>query len=154
MIASAAARQPPAAPRRASSARIAVIFFGRQRLADHAGRGQENLLRPAADDRGGGFGDLRARPPWPALPVKALALPLLTTSARACPRLQLRPAPFDRRGRGLGFGEDARHLRARRQDRQQHIGAVLVSDPRLAGGQPHPRQRRQIGEALRRQAAK
>ena len=139
MIASAAARQPPAAPCSASPASTLVILLGGQRLADHAGRGQEDFLRPAADDGGGRFGDLRARPPCPALPVKALALPLLTTSARASPRLELGPAPIDRRRGGLGLGEDARDLGAGRQHGQQHVGAVLVADPGRAGGQPHAR---------------
>ena len=73
----------------------AVESLRRQRLADHAGRGEETLAGLAADRRRGeSRGEAQAA--RPLLPVKALALPELTTSARARRPLEPRAAPFDR----------------------------------------------------------
>ena len=54
----------------------------------------------------------------PLCPVKALALPELTTSARALPALQLGAAPIDGRRRTFRSGEHAGDLRALVHQRQ------------------------------------
>ena len=94
---------------------------GVERLADHAGRSEEHRagrLQPTAFARSpGGEGRGRGR-----LPVKALALPEFTTSARALPA-GVRAAPFDRRGRTFRLGEHAGR-RGAVHHREQHVGAV------------------------------
>src|SRR5580658_7002825 len=84
MIASAAARQPPAAPSSASVPRILVMRFAGSGspMTPVEARKTSPGLQPtmaAADSA-----TWRA-PSRPALPVKALALPLFTTRARADP---------------------------------------------------------------------
>src|ERR1700761_6836768 len=84
MIASAAARQPSAAPSPTKAPSIFVIFV--------AGSGSAMTPVDARNTSAGLQPTLAAAdsatclaPSCPALPVKALALPLLTTSARAWP---------------------------------------------------------------------
>ncbi len=85
----------------------------------------------------------------PLLPVKALALPELTTSARALPRFEMRPAPFDRRRRAFRSGEHAGRRGAGVEQRQQHVGAPGIADAGLGGGQPHAGDRRHVRHVLR-----
>src|ERR1700722_20308473 len=88
MMASAAARQLPAAPCDTSEARTLVILSAGsgspitpvEAMKTSCGRQRALAAASAA----------MARPPsCPNLPVKALALPLLTTSTRASPPLSL-----------------------------------------------------------------
>ena len=85
----------------------------------------------------------------PLLPVKALALPELTTSARALPGFSCGAAPFDRRRRAFRAGEDAGDGRAWIEQRQQHIGAVGIADAGCGGGEPHAGDRRHVGNVCR-----
>ena len=96
-------------------------------------------------------GELRSRS-RPFLPVKALALPELTTSARALPPASCRAAPVDRRRRAFRAGEDAGDRRARVEQREQHVGAALVADAGLGGREAHAGDRRQLGNASARAA--
>src|ERR1700743_94445 len=82
MMASAAARKPPAAPSSTSVPKIFVIFV--------AGNGSPITPVEAMNTSDGRQPTMAAvdsaiwrAPSKPALPVKALALPLLTTRARA-----------------------------------------------------------------------
>ena len=80
-----------AAGARASRASLSITpsnALRRQRLADHAGRGEEHLGGLAARGLAASFA-VNAAASRPVLPVKALALPELTTSARALPPLSL-----------------------------------------------------------------
>ena len=116
-----------------------------ERLADDAGRGQEHLGRLAA----GGLAAISAVSlvaARPDLPVKALALPELTTSARARAALEPRAAPIDRRRRAFRAGEDAGHGGARVEQRQQHVGAPGIADAGRGGCQPHAGDRRHFGK--------
>ena len=91
----------------------------------------------------------------PVLPVKALALPELTTSARADPPLgrfaaaKLGAAPLDRRGRAFRAGEDAGDRRPLVHDREQHIGAALVADAGSRGRELYARNRGHLGNVGR-----
>ena len=75
-----------------------------ERLADHAGRGHEHLVARAAQRLGDRRRVLSSTALSPALPVKALALPALTTMARTLPRAQVLAAPVDRRRRASWSG--------------------------------------------------
>src|SRR5258707_14803513 len=88
MIASAAARQPPAAPASASVPRILTILAagsGSPITPVEARKTSDGLQPTMAAAESATW---RA-PSKPALPVKALALPLLTTRARAAPGARL-----------------------------------------------------------------
>ena len=142
MMASAAARHPPAAPESASWPRILVIFwYGKGSPITPVEAMNTSCARqpttPAADSA------TSRTASWPALPVKALALPLLTTRTRAELVGELLAAPIDRRRRRLGLGEDAGHLGSRRHHHQQDIGAVAIFDAGLARRQPYARKRGQ-----------
>ncbi len=121
----------PAAARPAPAGAIiehALEPFGGQRLADHAGRGDVDLALGAAAALRRSWPSGRRRRAEP--PVKALALPEFTTSARA--------DPFDsdsrtnRRGEGIRAGEDARRLCPRIETHEQHVGAAAVADAACA----------------------
>ncbi len=101
----------------------AAEFGGVERLADHAGRGEENLGRLAAGGLAGDSGGVSLVASRPFLPVKALALPELTTSARACPDLRcartIRPAPTD-----ISSACETRgHAGSVLEQGEQHVGA-------------------------------
>ncbi len=81
-----------------------------ERLADHPGRGEIDLLRPGSRAPSPPSRRRAARSRGPCLPVKALALPELTRRARAVPLEQGSGAPVDRRRAALRAGEHARHL--------------------------------------------
>ena len=84
----------------------------------------------------------------PVLPVKALALPELTTSARALPALRL--ARHHSTGADGHF--DLVNTPATRgagiEQRQQHVGAVLVADAGRGGREPHAGDRRHVGNVV------
>src|SRR5262245_52217085 len=82
----------------------------------------------------------------PDLPVKALALPELTTRARAAPPLR-RAAPIDRGGRTSRLCEDAGDCRALLEQRQQHVGASGMPDAGGRGRKFDTRHRRHVGKA-------
>ena len=137
MIAFAAASHEPGLRIGDEAVHHAGEGAGIERLADHAGRGEE-YLAPACTP-----------PPWPAMsavslvasrplrPVKALALPELTTSARALPPLSL--------ARHQSTGADGHFdrvktpatVRAGIEQHHQHVGAVLVADAGCGGREPH-----------------
>ena len=102
-------RRMPAAGRRVGDEPVHhAVELRRRRAARRSRRSKRGTPRPAC-----------SLPPWrrsrrsasvaarPDLPVKALALPELTTSARAPPRLEPGAAPVDRRRRAFRAGEDA-----------------------------------------------
>ena len=134
-------RKPPSRP---------ANLPGVQRLADHPGRGDDRP-RSAGNRR-----PWRRRPPSastasrPRLPVKALALPELTTSARAVPFCRLSctttgaDAAFDRvstpADRGAGLDEGNHQVRA-----------ALVADTGGARREAHPVNHRHVRQRLRRE---
>ena len=65
--------------------------------------------------------------------------------------LELRAAPLDRRRRAFRAREDARDRRALVEQREQHVGAVLVADAGRGGGEAHAGDRRHVGNVLRRE---
>ena len=91
----------------------------------------------------------------PVLPVKALALPEFTTSARADPPLkilvtaELGAAPFHRRGRAFRRGEDAGDRGSLVHHREQHVGAALVADAGGRGREPDAGDRGHFGNVGR-----
>ena len=87
----------------------------------------------------------------PALPVKALALPELTTHRPRLAALQLRAAPVHRRRRALRFREHAGDLRTLVEQREHHVGAALVPDARLGGRERHAVYVGQVGIGFRRE---
>ena len=146
MIALAASAQRPPRRSRDQPVHDAGELRRIERLADHAGRGEKDFAsacsrRPRAASFGGQLRRFACR----FLPVKALALPELTTSARAVPPPEMRAAPVDRRRRAFGAREHAGHRRARVEQRQQQVGAARVPDARRGGGEAHARDRRQAG---------
>ena len=87
----------------------------------------------------------------PTPPVKALALPELTISARADPSAQMGAAPVDR-GRGaLGAGEHARDRRRPVEQRHHDVGSPRIADARGDGREADAGDRGQGGIGLRRQ---
>ena len=72
-----------------------VIFWRGQRLADHPGRGHEDLRRPAAGAGGGGFGDL-AHALLPGLAGKGVGVAAIDHQHPGLAALQLVAAPQDR----------------------------------------------------------
>ena len=137
MIARAAARKSPDCAR-ATRPSITPLEGLRLRAARRSRRSRRGTYRPACSQppaRRSAAVNLQAS--RPVLPVKALALPELTTSARALPVFQMRAAPFDRRRRALRLGEHAGHGGARIEQRQQHVGAAGVADAGFGGGEPH-----------------
>ena len=87
----------------------------------------------------------------PVLPVNALALPELTTSARALPPLSL--------ARHHSTGADGHFervstpatRRALVEQREQHVGAALILDAGRAGREAHAGDLRHVGDVLRRE---
>ena len=101
-----------------------------ERLADHAGRGEEHLALAAADGLGGGRG---RQLPWtsrPLRPVKALALPELTTTARALPPRRFALQKSTGADGHFDVVKTPATAAGRIEHHQQHIGAVLVLDAR------------------------
>ena len=80
---------------------------------------------------------VKAQASRPLLPVKALALPELTTSARARAALEPGAAPFDRRRRAFRAREHAGDAGAVVEHREHHVGAVAVVDAGGGGRQSH-----------------
>ena len=106
----------------------------------------------AADGLGGDLCRQRWSTCLPVLPVKALALPELTTSARAPLKTaagQFGAAPFHRGGRAFRLGEDAGDGGALVHHRQQHVGAALVADAGSRGRKLHARDRGHLGDVGR-----
>ena len=87
----------------------------------------------------------------PVLPVKALAFPELTSSARALPPFEPVAAPVHRRRGTFGFGEDAGDRRSRVEQRQHHIGASGIAHARGADAEAHALERRDFGRGFRRE---
>ena len=87
----------------------------------------------------------------PRLPVKALALPELTSERPRLAGFQRRLAPVDRRRRAFRPGEDAGDRRALVEDGKQHVAPVLVLDAGLGGGKTDARDRRQRWKGCRRE---
>ena len=147
-----AASMPVGPARRRRPVRPSRRRISSRRAARRSRRSRRGRPRPACSRR-----------PWrrssavslvaarPVLPVKALALPELTTSARAVPALELRAAPVDRRRRAFRVGEHAGDRRAGIEQRQQHVGAAGVADAGGGGREPHAGDRRHVGKLRRRE---
>ena len=80
---------------------------GIERLADDAGRGEEDLAGACSPPPCAAASPVSAVDSRPFLPVKALALPELTTSTRALPPAKIGAAQIDRRRRAFRPREDA-----------------------------------------------
>ena len=123
--------------------------LGRQRLADHAGRGHEDMRLGHAQRRGRGAPPSPCTAARPAPPVKALELPELTRKAKppspaaAAQRGQPLLAPEHRRRAGRRPGEDP-------GDRRRPARSRPASRRAGPGSAPRPRPRR---SARRRSAA-
>ena len=143
MIALAASAKPPGAPRRPGPASRAANFAASSGspITPVEARNTSAGLQPAA--LAASFA-VNSSPRGPILPVKALALPELTTSARALPPLEPVAAPIDRRRRTFRAREYAGDRRAGIEQRQQHVGAVRVSDARRARSRAARRRSRGI----------
>ena len=129
-----------AAGRRAAPGSAAVMLL--DAAAPRRSR-RSRRRRPASGGQpascGGGLGGRRARSRRRRLPVKTLALPALTTSARALPPRQRRPAPVDRRAGAFVAGEDAGDRGAGREGHHHQVAAALDSEcrpPRPQAGRP------------------
>src|SRR5665809_75307 len=86
----------------------------------------------------------------PRLPVKALALPELTTSARHA-LVKMRAAPIDRRGSRLGLGQHAGDGGARVEQHKQKVGASGITDAGRSGGDAHAVDGGEVRQVLRRE---
>ena len=143
MMARAASRKPPGRASAASRPRCVGERRRVERLADHAGRGEEHFVGPAADRR--------RRPPRRS-PRRRAALhagegvgvagidderPRLA-ARRACAR-----SPLDRRGGAARRGEDAGDRRRRIEADEEQVGPPLVADAGLGGREPDAGDRRQ-----------
>ena len=127
MIALAAARKSPGAARGGEAVHHGAELAWR-RAARRSRRSRRGKSRPACSRAAlAAISAVSLVAARPLLPVKALALPELTTSARALPRLELRAAPVDRRRRAFRAGEHAGDGGAGVEQRQQHVGAVRRS---------------------------
>ena len=158
MMARAASCHASGAGRLGEIAEQVRELAGIQRLADHAGGGDVNLV------------GARSRRPWrqlrpscgrfaPFLPVKALALPELTTSARALPLRQVGAAPQHRRRAGLGLvstpaavvpGSSTAIIRSVRPDSGCRLRRPPTRTPGTTGisRKPRRRERRRRGGRL------
>ena len=122
-----------------------------ERLADHAGRGHENLGRAARPSPCSPPRRHAATALAPMPPVKALALPELTTSARARPCGEILAAPVDRRRGAFGAREDAGGRGRRVEQGEHHVGAAGVAHARRDRRKAHAVDRRQARVFLRRE---
>ena len=120
----------------------------RQHLADHAGAGEEDLVRAAAQQGGGGGGrGLRRLAATGAREHVGVAGIDHHAAGRAAG--QRRAAPVDRRARAFVAGEHARDRRTRRQGDHHQVRPPLVADARRRGAQSHAAERRQRGQRNR-----
>ena len=127
--------EPPARRRARSEAVHHRAEFARvERLADHAGGCEEDLLRAAP---GGPCGDLGSQPGgFPSAAAgEGVGVARIDHERARRPSLEPRPAPFDRRRRAFGTGEDARDARFRIEHREHHIGAAGIADARCRRGE-------------------
>ena len=131
-----------ASGRSARAARAGRRSGARATALRRSRRWSQKYLRGAADEARGGTAVAFAASA-PARPVNTLALPALTTSARARP-----PASA---ARHQSTGAPGHLLRVntpatvcRREFGQHQVGAALVADAGGGGAEPHPRQRRQF----------
>ena len=114
-----------------------------ERLADHAGRGEEDLVGAAADR---GRGGRRARlDRLAALHAgEGVGVAGIDDERPRLPARQPCAAPLDRRGGAARGREDAGHGCRRIEADQQQVRAPLVADARLGGRQAHAGDRRQV----------
>ena len=130
--------------------------FGGQRLADDAGRGDEDVALGHAERRARSLRRSSATAARPAAPVKALELPELTRIAkppaaarRACAARHSSHQSTGRRARRRA-GEDAGDRGSGRDLGQHHVEPAGVAHAGLDGGEAHAGDGRQVGEARRR----
>ena len=149
MIALAASSQPVGSARATSSSMTPSNLSAAQRLADHAGGGEEHLARAAAHglggERRGELGGVAA-----ALAGEGVGVAGIDHERARLAAAELRAAPFDRRRRAFRPGQHAGDRRALVEHREQHVGAALVADAGLGGREPHAGNGRHVGKLLRR----
>src|SRR5207237_5724907 len=126
----------------------AVEFGGVERLADHAGGSEENLIGAAAGGLRRNRGRQRGGLP-PGLAGEGIGVAGIYHQRARLTALEFGAAPIHRRRRAFGFGKDAGDRSALVQQREQHIGAALVTDARGGGREPDARDHRHIGNAGR-----
>ena len=116
----------------------------RQRLADHAGRGDEHLAAACSSSAAPAPCTRRSTEATPALPVKALALPELTRMARALPPLRFLRQQIDRRRARSASGSARRRwwCRARTPSASRRCGPCSA---RRIRAPPGARRRRRAG---------
>ena len=155
MIALAASMPARRAPRRRRGRSITAVELRRvERLADHAGRGEENFRRLAARGLGGDLGRQLGRGAA-RLPGEGIGVAGIDHQrARLLPPLRLGAAPIDRRRRAFRAREDAGDRRARIEQRQQHVGAARVPDAGRRSGERARRRPAAFRERTRARAAK
>ena len=139
--------------RRAASSIPFLTLRHRQRHADAPGGGDQHLARGEIPPPGPAAATIRAiasasRKPW--RPVQALALPELTTMARATPRRHPFHAKLDRRGANAVGGEGSRHRRGGVGNDQRQVPFPAFVGA-FAGAEPFDVAKHSGGpEALRR----
>ena len=126
MIARAAASKASGLALAASSPSTRSDLAGIERLANHAGRGDDRR-RPRGNRRPGGGFRRELHRLAPAFAGKGIGIAGIDHE-RACHAV-LKPlaAPIDRRRRSLGLGEHAGDAGSRLEQREQEVGAALDS---------------------------
>ncbi len=122
MIALAASCQLPGAASAASSSITPANLRRVERLADHAGRGEEDLARLAAGRLGGELGGELGRLAA-ALAGEGIGVARIDHQRARLAALEPGAAPFDRRRRTFRAREHAGDRRALVEQREQHVGA-------------------------------
>ena len=121
---------------------------GVERLADHAGRSEKNLVSRAAGGRRtclaghrGGFAASSAG--------EGVGVARIDDQEPRLAAGEVLPAEIDRSGRAFGAREDARDLCAFVEDHGQHVRAALVFDPGLGRRHAHAFDNRHVRVFLR-----
>ena len=142
----------PAAGRRAGHQAFhhAVERLGLERLADHAGRGEEDVARLAAD-RLGGEVRREGRGVASGLAGERVGVAGIDHQRPRLAGLEPGAAPVDRRGRAFRAGQHARDGGAGVEQRQQDVGAARIADAGRRGGEAHAGDRRHVGKARGRE---
>jgi hypothetical protein len=116
----------------------AVEFGGVERFADHAGRGEKDFGGFAPHGAGGDFGGQFNRA-FALHAGKGVGIARIDHKGTGLAQAQILPAPVDGGRRAQRTGEDAGDGGSRVEHGKQHVGAALVADSGLGGGEPHAR---------------